>query len=1092
MPVRVRRFICSIFIISARAPAQIMDHPQQRWNYFYEQRRFPHDAIPPSARLTAVQAVRAIAAKARSAPSAIRAVPQTPWTFIGPQPINFGSQYLNSGRIASLAIDPRNDLAVYAGAAEGGVWKTTDGGNTWTPLTDDQPALAIGALALDPSHPNTVYAGTGEENFSQDSYSGVGILKSTDGGSTWTNYPGPFTQHYIGGLAVHPTDGVTVLAASSIGIYRSTDAGQTWTLVQSGVATAVYFDPAQPGVAWAAIGNPFGSMLNGVYRSTDSGATWTLADGASPNALPDQSAMGRIQIVNVPTSPNSAYAIVTTPIVGPGSNLLGVYSTTDAGVNWTPFSGVPDFCTPQCWYDLVIAPHPGNPQIIFAGGNVLNIRSLDGGNSWTPQSVTSPGLPHADDHALAFSGDGAVLYLGNDGGMWSSTSTQYEALATQWNDLNTTLAITEYYPSLSIDPNNVRMTLAGSQDNGTHIYAGQLEWSQIYGGDGGWTAIDPSATQLSYISLPDIELFRLNNLPDPTELVETVHGINPNDRYRFISAWILDPVTPQTMYYGTQYLYKSVDGGGLWQAISPDLTDAPAGTPSSDSTYVISTIAVSPADPQIIYTGSASGAVYQSTDGGATWTDRSAGLPTRSATHITADPVDPATVYVTFSGYAVATDSHPGHVFMSSNGGSSWTDISGNLPNLPVDDLVADPDLPDTLYIGTDAGVMATDNSGATWITLGTGFPNVVVQSVVLHHATRTLRVATHGRGVWDYPLGALSTATPSIITLSPATVNAGSGAFVLTVNGTNFGAGAQVWWNGQRRTVLSSNAIQLTVQINAGDIQNVGRVSVAVFVPASGAGLSIPQNFVIGPAPSITSGGIVSSANPFGGSTGSPGALITIYGSNLTGVTESAEQFPNEFPLPGTFGGVTVVIGNYLAPIYSITPNAINVQVPYELAIRTQTVFVQFNQYTTTSSLAMANVTPALFSMDESGSGQGAIRIANTATIPAPAGAFPGSMPAAPGDYLEVYCTGLGTVIPAVADGAAPSASPLSHTVRTPTVTVGGLPAPVLFSGLTPGIAGLYVVDVQIPNAVHTGNAIPITLTIAGIVSNTVTVAIQ
>jgi uncharacterized protein (TIGR03437 family) len=322
--------------------------------------------------------------------------------------------------------------------------------------------------------------------------------------------------------------------------------------------------------------------------------------------------------------------------------------------------------------------------------------------------------------------------------------------------------------------------------------------------------------------------------------------------------------------------------------------------------------------------------------------------------------------------------------------------------------------------------------------------------------------------------------------------VNAGMGGFTLTITGTNFGSSAHVWWNGQDRTVLSATATQLTAQISASDVQNIGRASVAVFVPASGAGLSIPQNFVIGPGPAITPGGVVSSANPFGGSTGSPGALITIYGNNLSGLSESAEQFANEFPLPYTLGGVTVVIGNYLAPIYSITPAAINVQVPYEVSISTKNVTVQFNAYSSTSTLAMANVTPSLFSMDESGSGQGAVRIANTATIPAPVGQFPGSMPATPGAYLEVYCTGLGTVTPAVVDGAAPPASPLSATVRTPTVTIGGLPATVLFSGLTPGIAGLYVVDVQIPMTVQTGNAVPITLTIGGVVSNTVTVAIQ
>ena len=184
-----------------------------------------------------------------------------------------------------------------------------------------------------------------------------------------------------------------------------------------------------------------------------------------------------------------------------------------------------------------------------------------------------------------------------------------------WNDLNTNLAITEYYPNLSMNPDNPLIALAGSQDNGTHLYTGQLEWNQVASGDGGWTAIDPSSPGIGYVSLTGISLFRLTLFPALTSVPWFTESIRTIDSNSFPS-YILDPVTPQTMYFGTQYLYRSLDGGGIWQAISPDLTDAPAGTPSSDSTYVISTIAVSPANPNTIYTGAASGAVYQSSDGG--------------------------------------------------------------------------------------------------------------------------------------------------------------------------------------------------------------------------------------------------------------------------------------------------------------------------------------------------------------------------------------------------------------------------------------------------------------------------------------------
>jgi uncharacterized protein (TIGR03437 family) len=1076
-----------ICVSIAGVSGQDLDHPQQRWNYFYEQRRYPLDHIPEGARLKAVEAVRAMHRAARINASPVQ---QPQWKFIGPEPIDYGNGYYNSGRVASLAIDPRDKNTVYAGAAEGGIWKSTDGGTTWTPLTDDQQSLAIGSLAIDPANPDTIYAGTGEENFAQDCYSGTGILKSTDGGMTWTNYPGPFAQHTVGGIAVHPKDGMTVLAASSIGLYRSTDAGQTWTSVLPGTATSVFFDPAQPGVAWAAMGNPFGSNLNGVYRSTDSGATWTAADGTVPANLPTGGSTGRIQIVNVPTSPNSALAIVTSIISGPGASLRGVYSTTDAGEHWVKFNNVPDFCTPQCWYDLVIAPHPSNPLIIFMGGKSTNLRTLDGGNSWSVQGATTSGLPHADNHIAAFTNDGTRLYLGNDGGMFSSDSFQGGAIV--WNNLNSNLGITEYYPNLSIHPNNPQITLAGAQDNGTHLYGGQLIWPQVLGGDGGWTAIDPSSPNVGYISLPNITMYRIQNLPSPSQFVSTVHGISQNDRQRFISAWILDPVTPQTMYYGTQYLYRSVDGGGLWRQISPDLTNAPPGTPSTDTIHVISTIAVAPGNPQMIYTGSVSGAVYQSPDGGATWNDRSANLPGRAVTHVAVDPVNSAVVYVTFSGYASSTELHPGHVFQSTDAGATFKDISGNLMNIPVDDLVVDPDLPNTLYIGTDAGPFVTTDGGNTWTTLGTGFPNVVISSLVLHRPSRTLRAATHGRSVWDLALGSVSSAQPVISSVLPPTVNAGVAAFVLTITGTNFSSGAHVLWNGQDRQVLSVTPTQMTVQITAADVQYVGRASIAVFVPATGAGLSTPANFVIGAAATIDKGGVVSSANPYGGTVTSPGALMTIYGQNLAGAPVSPTDYPHAFPLPGTLGGVTVIIGNYVAPIYLVSPNAINVQIPYGVAQRSQTVFVEQGQSIASAPVTVSAVSPALFSMDESGSGQGAIRIANTATIPAPAGQFPGSHPASRGDYLEIYCTGLGAVSPGVGDGAAAPSQPLAQTLQTPTVSIGGLQASVLFSGLTPGYAGLYVVDVQIPSGITVGNAVPVTLTIGGVTSNTVTIAVQ
>lgn len=1082
----------------AQAPEQ--DHPRERQEYFYEQRRFPRSQIPAGARLQAIRALDRVNQTVRGrrpAPAAeaaaLNADSAGQWHLVGPQPTTYpgASRYLTSGRVTALAVDPRSSDIAYAGGAEGGVWKTTDGGQTWTPITDDQPSLATGSIAIDPTTADTVYVGTGEENFAQDSYYGAGILKSTDGGATWTNIVGPFLRKRIGGLAVHPSNGQILLAATdTAGVYRSTDGGLNWTLVLSGgttanggAATSILFDPTNGDVAWAAIGNTGGGKVNGVYRSSDAGATWTFTNGTAPQSLPSTN-VGRIELAIAPSSTNTLYAGIQSS--APGSafgSSLGIYKTIDGGQTWTKLSSAPDYCSPQCWYDMTIRVHPINADIVIAGGLYLT-RTMDGGATWRslPQ-ISNNGIQiHVDQHAQAYSADGTRLYVGNDGGVWSTAGAQDPVVF--WTNLNQTLALTQFYPGHSIHPVDPGIGLGGTQDNGTQRYTAAPNWDGVTCGDGGWTAIDVAVPTVSFTTCQYIDIRRTLALTGSSSWTQVIYGIDQNDRQRFIPAFVMDPTNPLRLYFGTQRLYQTVDGAGRWRPISGDLTRGSS---------LISAIRVAPGDSNTVYVGTLDGKVQVTNNAGdgsqARWTDRTNGLPRRAVTQVMTDPVDSATVYVTFSGFTVAGDPLPGHIYKSTDGGATWNDISGNLPNIPVNDLVVDPDLPSTLYVGTDIGVLATTDGGNNWSTLGSGLPNVVVVSLVLHRPSRTLRAATHGRSAWDFSLGTVSgSPSPVITAISPSAVQAGDPGFTLTISGSNFGPGTKVLWNGQDRQVTQASSTSLSVQIPATDIAGVDRVAIVALSPVSGGGISNVANLTIGPDPTMDDGGLINAAYPTGGQQVAPGSIASLYGHNFAGSLQVADLVP----LPFTLGGVTVTMNERSVPLLAVSPRLINFQVPWNIGVGQATVVV--SQGTRTSAVARFQVVPfapGIFSMNQQGTGQGAVRIAGTATIPAPVGTFSDSKPVPRNGFIEVYCTGLGPVRFGQTTGSPPS-NVLTDTVQPAAATVGGLPANVTFSGLVAGTVGLYVVDVQIPDSAPSGDAVPVTISVGGLMSNSVTIAIE
>lgn len=832
------------------------DLPRQRAEWFYGQRAYPHSHVPAFARLRALQERERLKVDALAQGGTLS------WSFDGPQHI--ATPYTDpvvSGRVTAIAVNPTNNSNIYAGT-EGGLWETTNGGSTWTPLTDTQASLAVGSIAIDPKNSKTIYIGTGEEDFSGDSYYGAGILKSVDGGNTWSHYCGPFcgpsgaASFYgggarIGSLSISPSNSQTLLAGilfSGVdGVYRSTDGGQTWTQTLAGnPASSVQFDPTNGNIAWATLGNVFNGGTSGVYRSTDGGLTWTAANGTGSNVINTADA-ARIVLKLDPSTTSTVYASVASIVDG---SLLGFYKSTDSGAKWTRETSIPDYCTPQCSFDNTIAIQPSNPNVIYAGGAYTTtiVRSLDGGATWTTlQSAQNFGFLHADVHALVFTPDGTKLLLGCDGGAYDTTQiTAAAPVFTAVNSLGTAL----FYPGMSISNSNASIALVGSQDNGTLLYSGNQTWNDVECGDGAATAIDPLNAKTMYAACNQIAIYKSTAGGIANSWTLAQNGIDTSDPVDFIPPLAIDPSNGSNLYFGTFRLYQTTNGASSWTAISPDLT--------TDNGFwsVVTSIAVAPTDSNTVYvgTGDSQVQVTKSANLGAkaTWTNVSAGLPPRIITQVAGDPTSSTTAYVTFSGFSGFGDSL-GHVFKTTSGGTDWTDISGNLPNDPVNSIVVDPDSPSSIFVGTDTGVYYTTNNGTSWTALVDGLPIIPVMSLAIYDPARVLRAATFGRGAWNINFATLLPVL-SLTSLSPTSAAAGGAGFTLTVNGIHFDATSRVEWNGVALTTSFVNSGQLTATVPAAKIAAAGTAQISVFDSSTNK-TSNPLTFAIdSPAPVLVS----------------------------------------------------------------------------------------------------------------------------------------------------------------------------------------------------------------------------------------------
>ena len=756
---------------SRLAEKQEAGYALEAWQWYNFVRAFPTGHVPIDWRERAFTQLRLM-----SSPKTVHRSPSSiAWTSVGPTNI--------AGRARSIAIDTVNHI-LYSGSVSGGIWRSTDGGNSWTPLTDSTASnLVIGCLALSQSNPSVLYAGTGEGYFNVDALRGVGILKSTNGGLTWSvlnNFVSASSPVvYVNKILIDPGNSSILYAAVSsvdVGIWKSTDSGASWAKLSAGgsvnsgtlkFCTDLIMDPTNSSILYGAFGL-FNS--NGIWKTTNAGASWSKLTNGFPATTTKYT---RISIAIAPTNPQVLYACLA------DSNYYtqSILKSTDAGASWVAVS-VPFDTEPlvnnthlggQGWYNNVIAVDPTNQNVVLTGG-INMFRSTDGGTQWSRISDGDAGGMHVDQHAIVYDPSNlSTVYVGNDGGIFKSTNAGLNFAA-----VNTGLTTVQFY-SGAVHPSS-EIYYGGTQDNGT-LESGTLpSWTEVFSGDGGVTFVDP--TNPSNVFTEYVYLAIQKSTNGGASFARSIAGIptsgsnqgdGTSDRCAFIAPFAMDPSNSQNLVAGTYRVFRSTSGGASWSAISSDITgDGPGAVRSSGS--VITALSVARTSSATMYAGTSgfdtlSSRVVVTTNTGSSWTNvTKSPLPNRVVRAIAINPSNGSDAVVAFSGYGANTPATPGHIFRTTNRGTSWTDISGNLPDVPANALLLDSTNANHLLAGTDIGVFETTDGGSTWLSQNSGLANVSVADIDLRPDGYVF-AATHGRGMFksSVPFG-ISSAALSIL----------------------------------------------------------------------------------------------------------------------------------------------------------------------------------------------------------------------------------------------------------------------------------------------------------------------------------------
>ncbi|NUK21539.1 glycosyl hydrolase [Streptomyces lunaelactis] len=689
--------------------------------YRYLQKTLPGQSIPRHAHEDA-------AAQARQLPTA-----GGRWKSVGPT--NIG------GRIVSLALDPKRADTLYAAAASGGIWRSTDAGQTFTSAWPDDWTQAMGAVATGPD--GTLYAGTGEPNPGGGSitYEGTGLYRSTDGGAHWRSI-GLRDSGAISAITVDPDNPrrIYVAAAGSLysgggdrGVYRSDNGGQTWQRILTGAneytgATELVVQGKKLyAVMWDHRRTPelrtYGGVGSGVFRSGDGGETWQRLGGGLPPQGPD---VGRIGLA---VAGDRVFAIVNRT----GGRFEGFYASTDAGDSWSRTPADKNLTESQSsfgWWFGKIWADPTDARHLHVAGVPL-MTSKDAGATWTYDDTSM----HVDQHAMVWDPrNPGRVYLGNDGGVYRSDANGDGGWVKARHQ-----PYTQLY-SAAISPQDTSRISGGAQDNGSLRSWGGDGFNEYLGGDGEENLINPADVSNVFACYQYGNCFRSTDGGDTLTYFadKTIFK-----RRNWFTPVVFDPRDPKILYYGAEVLNRSTDGGVTWQPISPDLSGGPGPDPIYTNYGTITSIAPA-GDGRTVYAGTDDGRVWVTKDLGATWTKLAEGRPW--VTRVVVDPRDPDRVYTTHSAYRAGSDL--AHVYGSSDGGKRWKDLSGNLPDAPVNDLVIGRG--GLLHVGTDQGVFTSPTGGRHWLRLGRGMPAVPVDDIEYDAGHHRLVAATFGRGFYE------------------------------------------------------------------------------------------------------------------------------------------------------------------------------------------------------------------------------------------------------------------------------------------------------------------------------------------------------